>query len=371
MCYCSILMEDSAREHQRFMKRAIALAGRGSGRVSPNPLVGAVVVRKGKVVGHGYHRYQGRDHAEVIALERAGARAKGANLYVSLEPCAHHGRTPPCVDRIIEAGISKVFVAVRDPSRHGPHKGISMLRKKGIEVDLGLCSEPATRQNETFLHFAGTRRPFVLLKLALTLDGRIATGSGDSRWITQTGARKQVHRLRYQYDAILVGIGTVLPDNPSLDVRWTRRNKITKVILDSGLRTPARAKLFVSSDRVIIFHGRRADRKRVASLAKKAELVEVPGKDGLLDWEEILERLGQLGVTSLIVEGGARVATSILQARRVQKINFFYGPKIIGGGGRPGIGDLGIDRLKEAVQWDIHRIRHFPPDFMVEGYLRG
>ena len=364
-------MKDSESQHQRFMKRAIALAGRGMGRASPNPLVGAVVVRKGKVVGHGYHLYQGRDHAEVIALESAGARAKGANLYVSLEPCAHHGRTPPCVDRIVEAGISKVFVAVRDPSRHGPHKGISVLRKKGIEVDLGPCSETATRQNETFLHFTRTNHPFVLLKLALTLDGRIATGSGESRWITQAGARKQVHRLRYQYDAILVGIETVLQDNPSLDVRWTRRNEITKVVLDSGLRTPGQAKLFASSDRVILFHSRRAARKRVVALGKKAELVEVPGKAGLLDWKEILERLGQLGVTSLVVEGGARVAASVLQARMVQKINFFYGPKIIGGGGRPGIGDLGIDRLKEAVQWDIHRIRHFPPDFMVEGYASG
>jgi diaminohydroxyphosphoribosylaminopyrimidine deaminase/5-amino-6-(5-phosphoribosylamino)uracil reductase len=361
-------MKDSGAEHEFFMKRAISLAGRGMGQVSPNPLVGALVVRKGKVVSEGYHRYQARDHAEVIALKRAGAKAKGASLYVNLEPCAHYGRTPPCVDRIVEAGIRKVFVAVRDPYRHGPRKGISVLRRNHIEVDLGLCSGAATRQNEKFLHFARTNQPFVLLKLALTLDGRIATASGDSRWITQTRARRQVHRLRYDYDAILVGIETVLQDNPSLDVRWTRRNAITKVILDSRLRTPGQARLFASSDRVIIVHSRRAAKKRVASLAKKAQLIEVAQQDGLLDWKEILDQLGQLSVTSMVIEGGTRVATSAVQANAVQKINFFYGSKIIGGGGRPGIGDLGIDRLKDAGKWEIHRIRHFPPDFMVEGY---
>ena len=361
-------MKDSEQQHERFMKRAIALAGRGMGRVNPNPLVGAVVVRQGRIVGQGYHLYQAREHAEVIALQRAGTQAKGATLYVSLEPCAHDGRTPPCVDRIVQAGIRQVFVAVPDPQRHGPRKGISVLRRKGIEVDLGLCSELAARQNEKFLYFARTNCPFVLLKLALTLDGRIATGSGDSRWITHARARKQVHRLRYEYDAILVGIETVLEDDPSLDVRWTRRNPITKVILDSRLRTPGDANLFTSSDRVVIFHSRRAAKRRVASLAKKAELIEVTQQKGLLDLKKILGQLGQLKVTSLMIEGGARVATSALRAKAVQKINFFYGPQIIGSGGRPGIEDLGIDRLKQAGRWGIHRIRHFPPDFMVEGY---
>ncbi len=353
------------------MKRAIALAGRGIGRVNPNPMVGAVVVRHGKIVGQGYHLYQGRDHAEVIALERAGSQAKGATLYVSLEPCAHDGRTPPCVDRIVQAGIRKVFVAVRDPQRHGHRKGLSVLQRKGIEVELGLCGEVATRQNEKFLHFARTNRPFVLLKLALTLDGRIATANGDARWITQASARKQVHRLRYEYDAILVGIETVLEDDPSLDVRWTRRNPITKVILDSRLRTPGEAKLFRSFDRVIIFYDRRAAKKRVVPLAKKAELIEVTHQNGLLDWKEILDQLGRLKITSLMIEGGAQVATSALRAKAVQKINFFYGPQIIGSGGRPGIEDLGIDRVKQAGKWEIHRTRLFPPDFMVEGYPGG
>lgn len=374
-------MQDSEHLHENFMKRAISLAGRGLGHVSPNPLVGAVVVKKGRVVGQGYHLYEARDHAEVIALERAGGQAKGATLYVNMEPCAHHGRTPPCVDRIVESGIKKVFVAVRDPYRHGSLRGIPRLRRQQIDVDLGLCSERATRQNEVFLHFAVTTRPFVKLKLALTLDGRIATSSGDSRWITQANARQMVHRIRYDYDAILVGIKTVLQDNPALDVRWSGRgrdrrmgNKITKVILDSRLRTPEQAKLFDSSDRVIIFHSRRAAKKRLVALAKKAELIRVSERDGLLQWDKILDHLGHLKITSVVIEGGARVAASALQAQAVQKINFFYGPKIIGSSGQPGIGDLGIDQLHEAVNLEKTRVlsaHGLRPDFMVEGYLKG
>ena len=358
------------------MRRAISLAGRGLGHVSPNPVVGAVVVKKGRVVGYGYHLYEARDHAEVIALERAGVQAKGATLYVNMEPCAHHGRTPPCVDRIVESGIKKVFVAVRDPYRHGSLRGIPRLRRQQIDVDLGLCSERATRQNEVFLHFAVTTRPFVLLKLALTLDGRIATSSGDSQWITQANARQMVHRIRYHYDAILVGSKTVLQDDPALDVRWNRRgrNKITKVILDSRLRTPEQAKLFASSDRVIIFHSRRAAKKRLVALAKKAELIRISERDGLLQWDRILDHLGHLKITSVVIEGGARVAASALQAQAVQKINFFYGPKIIGSSGQPGIGDLGIDQLREAVNLEKTRVftsHSLRPDFMVEGYLKG
>ncbi|MDA2934842.1 bifunctional diaminohydroxyphosphoribosylaminopyrimidine deaminase/5-amino-6-(5-phosphoribosylamino)uracil reductase RibD [Acidobacteria bacterium AH-259-D05] len=362
-------IKDSEYIHRRFMKQAVALARRGVGRVSPNPLVGAVVVQKGQVVGGGYHLYDAKEHAEVIALQRAGGKAFGASLYVNLEPCAHYGRTPPCVDQIIGAGISKVFVAVRDPNLHAGRRGVQVLRRRRVAVHLGICREEATQQNEKFLHFVQTNRPFVLLKLALTLDGRIATCSGDSQWITQTRARKQAHRLRYEYDAILVGVETVLQDDPSLDVRWTRRNQITKVILDSKLRTPPKAKLFKSSDRVIFFHSRRASEKRIDQLAKKAELIEVTEQNGLLNWNEILGELARLMVTSLIIEGGAGVAASALKAGIIQKINFFYGPKIIGGSGRSGIDDLGIDRLKKAVNLEAFRVKRLPPDFMVEGYL--
>ena len=349
------------------MKRAIALARRGVGRVSPNPLVGAVVVKDGRIVGEGYHLYEKKDHAEVVALESAGRQAAGASLYLNLEPCTHHGRTPPCVDRILEAGVREVFVAVRDPHPLAGEKGTEVLRKQGVCVHEGHCRQKAIRLNEKFFHFIQTGKPFVLLKLALTLDGKIAAGSGESQWITGNKARREAHRLRYEYDAILVGVETVLQDDPSLDVRWRRRNRISKVVLDSRVRTPLQARLFNSSDPVIIFRGRQASKERVEKLSERARLIAVSQRNGRLEWSHLLRKLGQLKITSLLIEGGARVAASALRAGIVQKISFFYGPKIIGGSGRSSIEDLGIEQLARAVKLRAIRLKRLAPDFMVEG----
>ncbi len=363
------LEDETEAVHQRFMKRAIALARRGMGRVSPNPLVGAVVVQNGQIVGEGYHLYQKKDHAEVVALQSAGPRSAGASLYINLEPCTHHGRTPPCVDRIVESRVGRVFVAGRDPNPQVAGQGIGRLQKQGVGVHEDLCREEAIHLNEKFFHFIESSRPLVLLKLALTLDGKIATGSGESQWITGSKARKEVHRLRYQYDAILVGINTVLKDDPALDVRWTRSNSIVKVILDSRLRTPIEARLFNSSDRVIILCGRQAPKLRFEALSKQATVIQVPGKKGQLDWNAVLTQLGQLKMTSLIVEGGSRVAASALQAGIVQKINFFYGPKIFGGSGRSGIENLGVGRVEEALTLRGVRLKRLSGDFGVEAYV--
>ncbi len=361
--------DESETVHERFMKRAIALARRGVGRASPNPLVGAVLVKNGRIVGKGYHLYQKKNHAEVVALERAGRQAAGASLYLNLEPCTHQGRTPPCVDRIVEARVSQVYVAVSDPNPQVAGKGIRRLRNQGIGVHEGLCRDEAIGLNEKYLHFMERKRPFVLLKLAMTLDGKIATGSGQSQWITGAQARREVHRLRYEYDAILVGVNTLLRDDPSLDVRWTRSNSIIKVILDSRLRTPPKAKLFNSSDGVIIFCGRLAPKKKFESLSKRATLIRVSGKKGQLNWKEVLAQLARLKVTSLIIEGGARVAASALQTGIVQKIHFFYGPKIVGGSGLSGIEDLGVKRLEEAIKLSGVRLKHLSGDFGVEAYV--
>ena len=339
--------------------------------MSPNPLVGAVVVQNGRIVGEGYHLYQKKDHAEVVALRMAGSQAAGGALYLNLEPCSHFGRTPPCVDQIIEAGVREVFLATRDPNPLVKGKGVKALRRQGIDVYEGLRQEEAQLLNEKYLHSVQANRPFSLLKLALTLDGKIATRSGDSRWITGVRARKTVHRLRYEYDAILVGVGTVLEDNPSLEVRWTRRNSITKVILDSKLATPLTAKLFQSQDPVIIFHSRRAAKSQIEQLSNQARLFRVEEKSGLLDWGEILDHLGELRINSLILEGGARVAASALREGIVQKICFFYGPRIIGASGLAGIGDLGIDRLEEAVGLAGVRLRKLPPDYVIEAYVES
>ncbi len=305
-----------------------------------------------------------------MALERAGRRAAGASLYLNLEPCTHQGRTPPCVDRILEARVAQVYVAVRDPNPQVAGKGIRRLRKQGISVHEGLCRDEAIVLNEKYFHFMKRKRPFVLLKLAMTLDGKIATGSGQSQWITGAQARKEVHRLRYEYDAILVGVNTLIKDNPSLDVRWTRSNSIIRVILDSSLRTPPKAKVFNSSDRVIIFCGRQAPKKKFETLSERATVIRVSGKKGQLSWKEVLSHLARLKLTSLMIEGGSQVASSALRARIVQKISFFYGPKILGGSGLPGIEDLGISDLKEAIQLGSIRLRRLGPDVVAEGKVQ-
>ena len=349
------------------MKRAILLARRGQGRVSPNPLVGAVVVKEGRIVGEGYHVFERREHAEVVALNLAGTQSAGAALYVTLEPCAHFGRTPPCVDRIIEAGVRQVFMAVADPNPDVIGGGGERLRSRKLSVHEGLCRDEAVRLNESYFYFAKRRRPFSRLKLALTLDGMIATRSGDSQWITGEASRREVQRLRYQHDAILVGVNTVLKDNPSLNVRWRRGNRITKVVLDSHLRTSLDARLFDSRDPVILFHS-----EGVASpkaFASRARLIPVAEKGGRLDWNGILDALGEERITSLLIEGGGQVAASALKAGVVQKVSFFYGPKIIGGSGLPGIADLGATGLSQALQLQGTRLRRLGSDFLVEGYL--
>jgi len=356
-------------DHLHFMKRALQLARRGIGRVSPNPLVGAVIVRDGRIAGEGYHVYERRDHAEVVALRQAGDLARGADLYINLEPCSHFGRTPPCSDGVVKAGIRRAFVAIRDPNPLVSGKGIATLLQNGIEVHEGLCREEAARLNEKFLHFVQTRRPFVLLKLALTLDGRIAAASGESRWITGEAARRVVHRLRYEYDGLLVGIGTLLRDNPSLDTRGARRKPLTKIILDSELRTPPDARVFSSPGPVMIFHGCGALPDRIYTLREKALLVPVPRGSGGLDWSCVLSPLGEQGITSLIIEGGGQVAASALEAGVVQKAAFFYAPKILGNQALAGINGLEIQSLADAIRLESGEIKRVGQDFLLEGYF--
>lgn len=352
-----------------FMKRALALARRGAGRVSPNPLVGAVVVKNSRIVGEGYHLYEKLDHAELAALRAAGSRAKGATLYVNLEPCRHHGRTPPCVERIVQAGVREACVAIRDPNPLVSGRGIEYLRSHGLRVREGLGAPEARRLNEKFLYFVQTRKPFVHLKLALTLDGRIAASGGQSRWITGQESRAVVQRLRYEYDAILAGVNTVLQDDPSLAVHGRRTNSIVKVVLDSRLRTPARSRIFESGDPVVIVHSKGVSPERKAALAGRARLMEAPQDGGELSWGFLLHGLGELGITSLLVEGGGRVAASALRAGAVQKISFFYAPKILGGDAVAGVGDLGIERLDQALVLRDIRIRRLGSDLMLEAYL--
>ncbi|MFB3905557.1 MAG: bifunctional diaminohydroxyphosphoribosylaminopyrimidine deaminase/5-amino-6-(5-phosphoribosylamino)uracil reductase RibD [Acidobacteriota bacterium] len=355
-------------DHLHFMKRALQLARRGVGRVSPNPLVGAVIVRDGRIVGEGYHLYERKDHAEIVALRQAGALARGADLYLNLEPCSHVGRTPPCAGALVGAGIRRVFVAVRDSNPLVSGRGITTLMQNGIEVQEGLCRDESARLNEKFFHFIQTGRPFALLKLALTLDGRIATAAGESRWITDEPARHVVHQLRYEYDAVLVGIGTVLRDDPSLDTRGTRRKALTKIIFDSNLRTPPQARVFSSPGTVVIFHDPGVPPDRVAALREKALLLPVRRSATGLDWNCAAKTLGEQKITSVMIEGGGQIAASALASGVVQKIAFFYAPKVLGSKGIPAIGALDIPELACAIQLRDPRIRRLGQDWMLEGY---
>ncbi len=365
-----ITMEEPVeRDHREWMRRALRLAARGEGLASPNPLVGSVVVRDGSIVGEDYHVYAKRDHAEVLALRQAGDRSRGADLYVNLEPCAHVGRTPPCAVAVAESGIKRVFVAVEDPNPLVAGQGIEYLRRSGVEVEVGLCREAALRLNEVFFRYIRTGLPFVTLKLAMTLDGKIAASGGESKWITGPRSRRRVQKMRFASDAILVGIETVLADDPSLDVRWKSGKRITKVILDSRLRCPDQARLFDSSDPVMIFHGSSASDRDRRRLHPRAALVEVTAGPAGLDWDAILAELGRHSIAGLLVEGGGRIAASLLAEGHVNRLNLFYAPKILGAEGIDGIGPLGDRSLAEAIALSDVSLRRLGPDFLLDARL--
>ena len=361
-----------------FMRQALKLAARAYGETSPNPLVGAVLVKRGEVVGRGWHHRAGQPHAEIEALRdaaRRGHSAKGATIYVTLEPCCTHGRTPPCTDAIIAAGIRRVVVAATDPNPSHVGHGFDLLRQAGIEVVSGVLAEEATALNEAFNHWIVHRTPFVTVKAAMTLDGKIATASGESKWITGERSRAHAMHLRQGADAILVGVNTVLADDPSLTIRHPAsgiRHRPTKVlrrvILDSRARTPLMAKV-VSDDHaatttVIVTEA--APKRRVAALAKRVAVQVAPVSHGRIDLSWLLEFLGGQSVTSLLVEGGGEVNASFLEQRLAQRVAFFYAPKILGGAkslkGVAGDGAedrAGILSLRE-VKW-----RRFGPDLFM------
>lgn len=336
----------------RFLRLALRLARRAQGFTSPNPLVGAVLVKRGRIIGRGWHHRAGDPHAEIEALRdaaRRGQSAKGATLYVTLEPCCTHGRTPPCTDALIAAGLRRVVAAATDPNPHHAGRGFELLRRAGVCVQHGVLADEAARLNEAFNHWIVHRTPFVTVKAAMTLDGKIATATGEAKWITGEPSRALAMRLRRGADAVLVGVNTVLADDPELTVRSRhsgvgtpeselRSQRVVKpvrrLVLDSLARTPLTAK--VVSDAfaswTTIFVRRDARGRQVAALANRVRVVGTPGRAGRLDLRWILRRLGREGVTSLLVEGGGEVNASFLEAGLAQRVAFFYAPKILGGG---------------------------------------
>jgi diaminohydroxyphosphoribosylaminopyrimidine deaminase/5-amino-6-(5-phosphoribosylamino)uracil reductase len=356
------------------MRQALQQARKGLGRTSPNPAVGAVIVKDDQVLATGYHRRAGLPHAEVEALNRLGGRAPGATLYVTLEPCNHQGRTPPCTQAILQSGIRKVVVGTEDPNPDVSGGGCRALQKNGVQVETGILEAECRRLNEAYFTFVRRKRPFVTVKSALTLDGWAATATGDARWITNDRSRRFVHRLRDQVDGILVGVGTVLADNPQLTARIPRGSSKdpVRIIADTHLRTPGQAN--------VLHHRSKADTVIVVGphvAAEKLERFRYPGvrtlvcpvKEGKIDLVALLDILGRQSVTSLLVEGGAEIVGALLRDRLVDKFLVFKAPKILGGDdGIPLVAGPGPRTMDQCIELHDVETRRFGTDVLITGY---
>ena len=355
-----------------WMRKVLRLAEKGKGRTSPNPLVGAILVKNGKVVGEGYHARAGEAHAEIIALQRAGERAQKATLYINLEPCTHYGKTPPCAPRVIKAGVKSVVIGMEDPNPLVRGKGIEALKRARLNVHVGILEKECQRLNEAFCKYIIAREPFVILKAAATLDGKIATREGDSKWISGEASRRLVHRLRDEVDGVLVGIGTVLRDDPLLTARIKGGRDPYRIVLDSRLKIPEEAKVLGDSPtKVIIATTESAPKDKVERLEKRGvRVLTVVSKEGKIDLKPCLSKLGEIGMMNLMVEGGNQVNGSFLDECLIDKLLLFLSPKLIGDPEAPGIfGGEGISKLQEAIPLKEMKARRIGEDILLEGYL--
>lgn len=360
--------------HDRFMRMALRQARRGLGRSSPNPAVGAVVVKDGQVVGRGFHAKAGTPHAEVMALAEAGESTRGADIYVTLEPCNHHGRTPPCTRAIMNAGIKRVFFGASDPNPKAQGGG-QWLASQGVEVRGGVLRARCEREHRFFLTHVTAHRPHVLLKTAATADGKTAAHSGHSRWVTGQASRQQVHRLRNWCDAICVGIGTAMADDPQLTCRLRGGRDPLRVIVDSRLRLAPTSQVLAAGSGAgcLVACQAKAARNREKALAKAgAEVLRLPaGLSGGVDLAALMAELGRRGVTSLLLEGGATLAWGFVAQGLVDEVLYFFAPKIIGGAGAPPmIGGRGFDRMDQALMLDRPRVRRFGEDILLQARVK-
>lgn len=355
--------------HERFMRQALVLARKGVGKTSPNPAVGCVVVRDGAVIGTGWHHKAGTPHAEVHALAEAGAQALGSDVYVTLEPCSHFGRTPPCADALVAARVGRVFVGMIDPNPKVSGRGIARLREAGIPVVCGILEDACRAINLPFVKRVTTGLPFVTLKSAMTLDGKIATASGDSRWVTGEPARRQVHRLRAVSDAVMVGVGTAIADDPQLTSRIPGGRDPLRVIVDSGLRLPLDSRLLgLDSHAVTLLATVSQDGERIAQLRDRgAEVLVCAERAGRVDLHDLLARLGGRGIQSILLEGGAELAGAMLRQRLIDRCLFFYAPKLVGGEGFGLFCGAGAGRMADAVPLQRIGIRRIGTDILIEG----
>lgn len=360
-----------SKNDEFWMKRALRLARKALGWTSPNPPVGAVIVKGDSLIAEGYHEGAGKPHAEAIALLRAGEKAEGSTLYVTLEPCDHFGRTPPCTHAIIAAKIRRVVVGTVDPNPIVNGRGIARLKEAGIEVTVGVLEDEAKELIEPFAKFITKRLPFVTLKLAMSMDGKIATKTRESKWITSKPARRYAHRLRHEHDAVMVGVGTVLTDDPQLTVRLVRGKvkQPVRVVVDSLAQTPPTAKVIRSAETPsIIAVTERAPKERIERLRQAGcEVWQLPsGPDGRVNLVDLLKRLAERDIVSVLVEGGSELAGSFVKQRLVDRVIFFFAPLLVGGREAvPAIGGEGFDKLSEALRLTEVRVKRLGTDLAV------
>ncbi len=364
------------QEDMIYMQTALDLARLARGKTSPNPMVGAVVVRDGRIVGQGYHKKAGTEHAEILALREAGEEARGADIYITLEPCSHTGKTPPCAPALVEAGIKRAVIACLDPNPEVAGQGEKILRERGVQTEVGLLQDEAQKLNEVFFKYIQTRTPFMVLKTAMTLDGKIAAVSGDSRWITGEASRKLVHQMRNTYDAIMAGIGTVLADDPRLNTRLEEggQRDPVRIIVDGALDLPLDSQIARSSteQETIILTSLIRNRKQAGALEERGiKIIELGGSPEQVPVEQALPLLGEMGICSILVEGGAALNAYLLGQRVIDKVCWFIAPKLIGGKNAPSpVAGPGIELMRDAVELDDIQYQQLERDILITGYTR-
>lgn len=361
----------------KYMQIALELAKLGTGYTNPNPLVGAVIVKDDRIIGEGWHKAYGDHHAEVNAFLNAAEDVEGATMYVTLEPCSHYGKTPPCAKAIVEKKIKKVVIGLKDPNPLVAGKGIEILQKAGIEVVTGVLEEEGRKLNEIFLKYITTKLPFCIMKTAMTLDGKIASFTGDSRWVTGEASRQYVHELRHRVAGIMVGIGTVLADDPSLTTRLEqgRGSDPIRIVADSSARIPLEAKVLnlESDKKTIIAVTEKAEKNKLKALEEKgAEVIVIPSKNGKVNLALLMRKLGERKIDSILLEGGSELNYTALEDGIVDKVNAFIAPKILGSNSaKTPVGGLGKEYMRDAIKLRSIDVQRFGDDIMVEGYIDG
>lgn len=360
------------KNHEYYMSLAMRQAKRAWGRTFPNPLVGAMVVKNNRIISRGYHKKTGLPHAEVVALSLAGRQAKGAVLYVTLEPCSHFGRTPPCTDMIIKSGTKQAIIGMLDPNPVNNGKGVEILRRHGIRVEVGVLEDKLKKMNESFIKYITQKMPFITVKVGQSLDGKIATYRGNSKWITSDRARDYAHRIRDKFDAIMVGVDTILRDNPRLQATSSGKT-LTKIIVDSNLSTPCQAEV-LKNPPVIIATLREMPGQETANrgiLSQKAQILDVKQKEGLVNLRDMMKKLARSEITNILVEGGGTLIGSLFDEGLVDKALFFISPKVIGGKeAKSSVMGRGVAYLDKAFRLNQVRLKRIGEDFLVEGYIK-